>query len=118
MAELVFETTTKEVPVTIDGKPYVLRELNGQGTSEWRKSTGGDVSFVDGKATITNIRMEDPEVRLLSLCLYNEKNELVTYGVIKTWPQTVLSGLYDAAQELSGLNEEAKKKQKAEAKNS
>ena len=118
MANLVFETTVKEVPVTIDGKSYMLRELNGQGTSEWRKSTGGDVSFVDGKATITNIRMEDPEVRLLSLCLYNEKNELVTYGVIKMWPQTVLSGLYNAAQELSGLNEEARNKLKAEAKNS
>ena len=118
MANLVFETTVKKIELTIDGKPYVLRELNGQGTSEWRKSTGGDVSFVDGKATITNIRMEDPEVRLLSLCLYNEKNELVTYGIIKMWPQTVLSGLYDAAQELSGLNEEAREKQKAKAKNS
>jgi len=117
MAELVFETTLKEVPVTIDGKSYILRELDGAGQTKWRGDIGGDITVqMDGTSTIKNINMEDPELRLLALCIHDAEGKLVPRGVMAGWPSSVLRKLYDAAQELSGLNEEGRKKQEAEAK--
>ena len=118
MAELKFQTTLKEVPVEIDGMNYVIRELNGLLLSAYRKGAGGDVTLVDGKATISNLNIQDPELRLLSCCIYDEKGILVPKNVINSWPATVLDGLYDAASKLSGLDKESREKQEAEAKNS
>lgn len=119
MGELAFVTTLKELAVTIDGKPYLLKELDGKGQSQWRNSLGGDYGIdEDEKAFIKNINLEDPELCLLSLCLYDTEGHLVPRSVMEKWPSTILRKLYDAAQELSGLNIKGRKRQEDQAKKS
>jgi len=118
MAELVFKTELKEVSVEIDGKDYVLKELDGAGQSQWRKASGGQISVVDNKPTVTGLNFDDIELRLLSICLYDTDGKLVPKSVMSKWNANTLSALFDAAQELSGLNKLGKEKLEAEAKNS
>jgi hypothetical protein len=119
MGNLEFQTSLKEQSVTIDGKTYTLRELNGAGQKKWREALGGKVSVGgDGKLVLTDLNIVSPELHLLPLCLFDESNKPVPLNVLQTWPATMLSGLFDAAQELSGLNKAGKEKQEQEAKNS
>ena len=57
----------------------------------------------------------DLQSGLLSLCLYDENNELVKKKVLQEYPAGVLSDLFEAAQELSaldkGIEEIAEKKE-------
>jgi len=124
MAELVFETTLKEVPVTIDSKSYILRELDGRQKGKYLNKMGGRI-VLDKEGNIKAFKdYAGLESTLLSLCIYDSDNKLVEALVMdgtedkRGWPSSMLGELFDAAQELSGLNEEARKKQKAEAKNS
>jgi len=119
MGNLVFQTSLKELSVTIDDKTYVLRELNGAGQKKWREALGGKVSVGgDGKLMLTDMNIVTPELHLLPLCLFDESGKSVPLSVVQTWPATMLSGLFDAAQELSGLNKKGQEKQEIEAKNS
>lgn len=52
---------------------------------------------------------------LLALCLYKD-GELVAEKVLQGWPASVLSDLFDAAQELSGLDKGAETKAKNDSK--
>lgn len=119
MAELIFKTTLKEVPVTIDDKPYIVRELDGQALSNWRKTDGSTISVDEaGKATIQGLNIKDPEIELLSICLFDMEEKLVPQTTIKKWGATALQGLYKVAQELNGLTRESRQKQEDKAKNS
>lgn len=114
-----FSTTLKEIPVEIDGKNYILRELDGIGFTKWQEAVGGKAE-ADGKGNIkiTDINIKDPTLTLLQLCLYDDKNMLVPLSVLKTWPQkTVLKSLFELAQDLSGLKTESNKTLDDEAKN-
>jgi len=118
MADLTFETTLKEVPVTIDAKPYKLRELDGRQKGKYLNKMGGRI-VLNNKGEVSSFKdYAGLESTLLELCLYDSSNELVPASVMDGWPSTILTTLFDAAQTLSGLNEEARKKQEAEAKNS
>lgn len=118
MVELVFETTLKEVSVTIDSKPYVLRELDGRQKGKYLNKMGSRITL-NAKGEVASFKdYAGLESTLLELCLYDNEDKLVPANVMETWPSTILTRLFDAAQDLSGLNEEARKKQEAEAKNS
>jgi hypothetical protein len=116
--ELVFETTLKELPVTIDSKSYVLRELDGILKGKYLNTMG---SRIELGPTGQIKRFKDYsglETTLLELCLYDDENNLVKTTVMREWPSTLLTRLFEAAQELSALDEESKKKLEDEAKNS
>ena len=122
--ELVFQTTLKEVSVTIDDKEYVMRELDGRQKGKYLNKMGGRI-VLNNKGEVSSFKdYAGLESTLLSLCLYDSENKLVPATVMdgtekeQGWPSTVLNSLFNAAQDLSGLNEEARKKQEAEAKNS
>jgi len=121
---LAFKTTLKEVPVAIDGNSYILRELDGRQKGKYLNKMGGRI-VLNAKGEVASFKdYAGLESTLLSLCLYDSENKLVPATVMdgteeeQGWPSTMLTGLFDAAQDLSGLNEEARKKQEAEAKNS
>ena len=118
MEKLEFVTKLKEVPVIIDKKQYFLRELNGKQREEHNQSFELDVAFEDGKPKIsTKEGFKLPtEIELLSKCLYDEKDVLVTKKVLETYPTTMLVKLHSVALSLSGLDETAKKEVKNDLK--
>lgn len=119
MAEkLTFETTLKELPVVIDKENYTLRELDGQQKGKYLNQMGSRIELgADGK--VSGFKdYAGLESTLLSLCLYNAEGVPVSKNVIDSWPSSMLTRLFDAAQELSGLNETGRKAQEDEAKNS
>lgn len=118
MADLVFKTSLKEISVEIDGKDYALKELDGVQRGKYLNKMGSRIKLgPDGKiSSFTDY--SGLESTLLERCLYDSDNKLVPASVIETWPSSVLTSLFNVAQDLSGLNEEARKRQEAEAKNS
>jgi len=122
--ELVFETTLKEVLVTIDGVIYTMRELDGRQKGKYLNKMGGRI-VLNNKGEVSSFKdYAGLESTLLELCIYDSDNKLVPAKVMdgtedkQGWPSTMLTKLFNAAQDLSGLNEEGRKKQEAEAKNS
>ena len=118
MEELKFETKLQELPVTINSKLYHVRELNGEQREAHNQAFDLDVEFVEGQPKITTkegFKMPS-ELDLLSRCLYDETDTLVTKKVLGTWPTTVLTKLHSLALQLSGLDADAKKKAKNDLK--
>jgi hypothetical protein len=95
-----------EVPVSIEGKKYTLREASGGAAIQYRNAMlastklgpGGTVTSVSGMANI--------EPLLVSLCLFDEKGKRVSEATIKNWPSRVLKTLFDRAKEISELDED------------
>ena len=112
--DLKFALKLKEVPVQITDaggveRAYVLRELNGHGRDAYLNEMGGRMKFnVEGKteglSDYTNLMSG-----LLSQCLHDEKGELVGKKELQEYPASVLSDLFEAAQELSALDKGAAK---------
>jgi len=107
MEKLKFTLKLKEVPVDIvdiDGqeKVYILQELTGAQRDIFLNEMGERLKYTGGKAQgLTNY--EGLQAGLVSLCLFDDKKEPVKKEVIQSYPASVLSSLFDAAQELSGL---------------
>ena len=119
MAEsLVFVTTLKEIPVVIDGDNYVMRELDGLQKGKYLNKMGSRIILNDEGKVSGFKDYAGLETTLLALCMYSSIGEVVTAAVMNKWPSSVLGKLFEAAQDLSGLNEESRKKQETEAKNS
>lgn len=112
MSELKFSLRLKEMSVSIDDKPHVLRELSGKQRDAYLNEIGPRMKFnVEGKTEgLTNY--DGLQSGLLALCLYDEGGVLVKEKVLQEWPASVLSDLFDAAQKLSGLDKGAEKKAK------
>lgn len=122
--KLEFETTLKEIEVVIDGKPYILRELDGHQKGRYLNSMKDRIKL-NAKGEVQSFSdYSGLESALLSKCLYDENGVLVQASIMngnekqKGWPSTMLTALFNTAQTLSGLTEEARKQQEAEAKNS
>jgi hypothetical protein len=105
--ELIFEDLTPvEVPVTIGGKRYKLREADGETAVKYRNAaaactkigTGGKFSELRG--------VGDLEPLLVSLCLVDEAGNRVPESTVRTWPNRVQRALFDRAKEISHLGEE------------
>lgn len=118
MAELEFNTTLKEVPIIIDGKNYTLRELDGHQKGKYLNKMGGRIVLNDQGKIASFKDFAGLESTLLELCLYDSEGKSVPASVMESWPSTVLTKLSEAAQNLSGLSEEAHKRMGVEAKNS
>lgn len=113
-----FSTVLKQHPVKVDGKLYAIRELTGAVLGQYRRSMGGEIGVGrDGKTSLVGMHLDDVEVRLLSLCMYDEDDRVVPTPTLKGWPSTVLEGLFTIAQNLSGLDKDSRDKQREEAKN-
>ena len=104
--ELNFTLQLAEIPVVLDNKNYKLVELSGETQGSYLNSVGDRVKVTDGK--ITGMRdYKGIQADLLCLCLYDSEDVLVPKKVIQSFPASVLAKLYEAAQELNGLDDEA-----------
>ena len=116
MEMLEFSLELTEQPVSLkakDGvvKKYVLREMTAKQRGAYLNSIQDRVTVVDGK--VTGIKDFDGlEASLLAKCLYTEEGKLVGISDLNEFPGRVLKKLFEAAQILSGLNEEGAKQAK------
>lgn len=105
--EFDYDITPQEIPVTVGGKKYVLREATGDAACRYRnallKSTKlgpeGKPSHIDG--------MADVEPLLVSLCLYEKTDpeRLVALHLVRSWPSRIQKALFAKVKEISELDE-------------
>ncbi len=119
MEKLVFTLKLKEVPVEItdengDKKNYVLRELTSDQRSIFLDQLGKSVKITGSGGEIQSITDHKfLQENLVVKCILDEDRKKITREIIAKWPAKVVSGLFKAAQELSGLDEDGE----TEAKN-
>ncbi len=122
MEELKFQLNLKEVPVNItnkegEEKTYTLLELTSQQRAKFLNGLGSRVKYTkSGKPKGLN-NHEGLQESLLALCLYNEDKQIVKKDTMKEWPAGMLSKLFDAAQELSGMVDNKEDEEEEEEKN-
>ncbi len=107
MAELKFSVKLKSVPVEIEGTDGVkhqctLKELTGKQRDIYLNDMGKRMTFVKGEPAGLN-DFEGLQTGLLTLCLFDENNTPIAKEVLEGYPSGVLTKLFVAAQELSGL---------------
>ena len=102
---LNFDLTTAEIPVTIAGDSYTLREASGDTACKYRNKLLACTQLgPEGKPS--QIRgMADVEPFLVSLCLFNAEDKLVPLHAIRAWPNRVQKKLFDTIKEISDLDE-------------
>ena len=108
MSNLKFSLVLKELPVKLTGaagveKSYVLKELTGIQRDKFLNEMGKRLKFEDGKIQqVTDF--EGLQSNLLTLCLYDENDSLIPINTLQIWPAGVLTELFKAAQNISGLD--------------
>jgi len=84
-------------------KNYVIKELDGTARDAYMNGVREKAEF-DAKGNVLKIKtFEGSQSGLLSLCLYDDSNTLVTEEEIQKFPSHVLSALHTEAQRLSDL---------------
>ena len=108
MKELTFKLNLKEVPVSITDKEgqektYILRELTSQQRAKFLNGLGSRVKYTKSGHTKGLNNHEGLQESLLEKCLLDEDCQLVKKDTMKEWPAGMVSDLFEAAQELSGM---------------
>ncbi len=124
MKELTFQLNLKEVSVNItdkqgEEKTYTLRELTSQQRAKFLNGLGSRVKYTKSGKTKGLNNHEGLQESLLEKCLYDEDGQLIKKDALKEWPAGMLSELFEAAQELSGMvdNKEDDEDEEEEEKN-
>ena len=122
MKELTFQLNLKEVPVKItdkqgEEKTFTLRELTSQQRAKFLNGLGSRVKYTKSGNTKGLNNHEGLQESLLEKCLFNEDNQLVKKEDLKEWPAGMLSELFEAAQELSGMVDNKEDEDEDEEKN-
>lgn len=109
--ELNFDDLTPiELPVSVAGKRYVLREATEAAACQWRNAMMQATELgSDGKPTRVR-NLADTEPLLVSLCLFTaEEGKPVPVATIKGWPARVVKRLFEKVKDVSDLDEKGKK---------
>lgn len=112
MSKLTFDLDRKEQEVEIGGEAYVLVELDGKQRDKWMNDLGARIRLgKDGKAQGLK-SFDNMQAGLISASLkkiVGDERKPVSMETIQSWPARVSGGLFDAAKELSGLEDESDK---------
>lgn len=98
-----------EVPVTIAGKKYVLKEATESSATRYRDAQLKGMRIaetMDGNKTSVVERMAETESLLVSLCLHEITEtgfKTVPLEIIKTWPHRIVQPLFEKSEEISNL---------------
>ena len=108
MEELTFQLNLQEVPVNLTDKEglekkYTLRELTSQQRAKFLNGLGSRVRYTKSGKTKGLNNHEGLQEDLLAMCLYDEDGNIVKKDTMRDWPAGMLSKLFEAAQELSGM---------------
>jgi hypothetical protein len=105
--ELRFDLRVKEQPVVLtdkngDVKRYSLREMTGANRDKFLDSMSERISYSqDGTTSIQNF--DGFQASLISKCLFDGNNDLVSVDEIQRLPSSVVSSLFKEAQRMNGL---------------
>lgn len=103
-----FKLDLKEVPITIDNEPHILRQLDGKRRDAYLTDLANRVRVVDGKVGgLKNADGMQGKLIADTLLRENADGQLihVKLSVIQSWPGTVLDELHKMCMELSGLDD-------------
>lgn len=120
MAYTKFQLKLKEESVEItdvkdETKIYVIRELSGAQRDSFLNDMGGRMKFTAAGKMQGLSDYTDLQTGFLALCLYDEVGELVALEILREYPASVLSDLFEIAQKLSGLDKGAESGAKNES---
>jgi len=105
---LSFDLDRKEQTATIGGDDYVLRELDGKERDRYLNSLGNRMkTSPNGGQSLKNF--DGLQASLITASLFKlEGGERVAVkeATVQAWPARVLTGLFNAAKELSALGDE------------
>ena len=107
-----FSLTLEELPVEIDGKSYILQELDGKDRDKYLTSIGSRLrQNAKGEAAgVKNFDGLQASLVAKSLKKIGEDGEktAVTQDAIQAMPARVVAGLFKEAKKLSKLGDEEK----------
>lgn len=104
--ELNFSTLDLiEVPVTIDGKKYTLREMSLATGIKLRNAQTEAAVVKDGKIAGTR-GVAHMEPQIISECLFDEQGNKVPQDVILKWGDKICRTLYAKIRQISGYDVE------------
>lgn len=114
--KLSFSLKLKEEPVEIDGTQFILRELTGAQRDTYLSLQAGRAERHPETGKIIGVKNFDGiNTKLVSMSLRGPDGKSVPEATIKDWPSTVVEALFEAAQELSGLDRPEEEGEAAEA---
>lgn len=99
------DITTIEMPFNLKGKSYTLREASGSAACQYRNAVMNGMTLgPDGKP----VKMEglaDSEPLLVSLCVFDDRQNPIALNKVRSWPNRVVKRLYEKAKKISQLDE-------------
>jgi len=114
--QVEYDLKVQEVPVTIGGTKYLLREASEDAACQYRNAAMRGAKMTDGTVTLGGAA--DVEPLLVSLCLFEmDASGAVIRNVplvtVKNWPARVVKPLFNKVKEMSSLDETPKAKEAA-----
>lgn len=107
-----------EIPVTIGGKPYILREAGESSAARYKDAQLKGMKVVegtDGSKTGVVDKINETRALLVSLCLFEKVGDTGERNVslmdIKNWPHRIVNKLFEKAEEISQLEKEDKREE-------
>jgi hypothetical protein len=101
-----------EVPVTIAGKKYVLREADEDTAAAYRNAAIAGARIEDGQLTEMPSNLAGVQSLLVSRCLFpcaesgSPSSKPVPREVVGSWPSRIVKPLFERAKEISELDED------------
>lgn len=91
-----------------DGKQqeYRLVEMIASARDQYMDSLRGRLKTDDAGKVTGVVKFEGMQADLLSRCFFDPSGKLVTKEVIQSWPASVVSELFEAAQKMNHLNKQ------------
>lgn len=97
-----FSEHQQDVPVRIDGKDFVLREMSDDAFTKWGVET--DRLRLRNKRDKKEL-MKEFRVLLIDYCLFDAGGSKVARDVIRSWGTSLKNKLFTRCQQLNGLTE-------------
>lgn len=107
MSEFDFsDLSVIEIPVSIDGKQYFLREADGEAEAKFRNALMEGVEIGPEGKPVRVRGSADAEPLLVHLCLWDKaypEGRRVPLDRVKAWPSRVVRKLFNKAKEISEI---------------
>lgn len=102
--------TLVEIPVTILGKKYLIREASGDAACKYRNAVFKSTTMGPDGKPVKIEGLADVQPLLVSLCLYlvgenGEVGQLVPLSVVRSWPDRIIRPLFQEIKRISVLDD-------------